>query len=278
MKPSLPLCSKPDAFHLMAGQRQATQDACALFNGAIAIALQHDPSLDPREVDLQITRLAQTVKSRVRGTQPQALLAHLHEVLFEEEGFVGNNDDYYTPANSFLPQVLNTRKGLPITLSLVYKLVCDRIGLSCEGVGLPGHFVVGVNFDDRPLLIDPFFGGCVLTPDEARERMYETVGEEAAWSDDYLQPVSIQHWLTRMLQNLLHCYASAGEYTELAAMLELEMAIWPDQTRLQKDLGQVLARIGKTQEATIWLTSYLDANPNDPEKSYLQQLLAVLAE
>lgn len=278
MKPSLPLCSKPVAYGLMVKQCQVLHKPAALLNGAVAIALQHDQRLDPTDIDAEITELAEAVTARVKGPQPQALMAHLHDVLFEEEGFTGNNDDYYIPANSFLPEVLKSRRGLPITLSLIYKLVCDKIGIPCEGIGLPGHFIVSVQVDDKPMLIDPFYGGCVLTIDEARQRMRDTVGDEASWSDDYLKPVSNQHWLTRMLQNLLHCYASSGQYSELAAMLELEMAIWPQQTRLQKDLAQVLARIGRTHEASAWLSSYLSANPHDPEKSYLEQLLAVLTE
>ena len=69
---------------------------------------------------------------RVRGNQQQALLAHLHQFLFEEQGFAGNSNDYYNPFNSYLPALLQTKLGLPISLSLIYKLVAERLGLSGE--------------------------------------------------------------------------------------------------------------------------------------------------
>jgi len=276
MKPPIPLCSKPVAFGLMAQQLPAIESSAALLNGAVAIALQHDEKLDPANIDAALTAIAETVRARVRGPQPQALLAHLHEVLFEEEGFVGNNEEYYIANNSFISEVLRTRKGLPITLALIYKLVCDKLGLVCRGIGLPGHFIVSVEIGGFTTLIDPFFGGQVLSIEEAQQRVRDTVGEEAEWSDEFLHPVSHQQWLTRMLQNLLHVYATSGRYYQLAAMLELEIAIWPTEARLHKDLAQVLARLGMSQPASAWLSSYLRENPNDPDRSYLEQLLTVL--
>ena len=103
--------------------------------------------------------VADTVRARVRGTQPQALLAHLHDVLFDEEGFQGNTDDYYNVNNSYLPVVLQSKQGLPITLSLLYKAVAERLGLKVWGIGLPGHFICGLNADGSQMLIDPFSGG-----------------------------------------------------------------------------------------------------------------------
>ena len=65
-------------------------------------------------------------------------------LLYNNNPFTGNTEDYYNPANSYLPTVLETKRGLPITLSLVYRLVAERVGLRSWGVGLPGHFVVAV--------------------------------------------------------------------------------------------------------------------------------------
>src|SRR5438552_11731154 len=126
------------------------------------------------------------------------------------------------------------------------------------------------------MLVDPFAAGRILTPDEARDRMREIFGEEAEWSEDLLKPASNRHWLTRMLQNLLNIFGSAGQYSDVAAMLELEILLWPDQTRLQRDLALVLARIGMAQPASAWLNRYLQSNPDDPPCDDLKQLLEVL--
>jgi regulator of sirC expression with transglutaminase-like and TPR domain len=284
MNPSLPQCCKTNAFKMLARQAQSINTPDALLAGAIAISMNQLDDVNPAGIETQLERYAQMVRCRVRGVQPQALLAHLHDVLFEEEGFAGNTDDYYNPHNSYLPSVLSTKRGLPITLSLLYKNVADRLGLRTWGVGLPGHFLVAVgqgsadsSGNETPMLVDPFAGGRVLTIDEAHERMKELLGPEAEWSDELLQPASNRHWLTRVLQNLLHVFGSSNQYAEMAAVLEMEMLLWPGQDHLQRDLALVLARIGMARPASVWLNEYLKNNPNDPQKTDLIQLLDVLS-
>src|SRR4051812_23509410 len=119
MTNSLPLCCSPRAYRLLTAQLAAISSPDALLNGAVAISMHQMEDADPAAVDATIQSYADIIRSRVRGNQPQAMLAHLHEFLFEEEGFRGNTDDYYNPANSYLPAVLKSHQGLPITLSLV---------------------------------------------------------------------------------------------------------------------------------------------------------------
>ena len=295
----LPVCCSPAAFALLSKTAASIDSPDALLNGAVAISMHQMENADVSWVDAQLQGYADTVRSRVRGRQPQALLAHLHAVLFDEEGFRGNTEDYYAPANSYVPAVLQTKRGLPITLSLVYKVVADRLGLKTWGVGLPGHFLVAVEVEEvpargvakggksksaggelparAPMLVDPFAGGRILTADEAHERMQEMFGPEAEWSEEMLRPASNRHWLTRMLQNLLNVFGSSNQFSDVAAVLEMEMLLWPQHHHLQRDLGLVLARCGLSRPASIWLDRYLQANPDDPQKSQLKELLQVLS-
>ena len=276
MKPSLPVCCSRRAYSLLADQVPTLNSPDALLSGAIAISLHQLNDVDPAKVDATIQGYADAVRSRVRGEQPQALLAHLHDFLFEEMGFRGNTEDYYNPANSYLPAVQETRKGLPITLSLIYKLVADRLGLRCWGVGLPGHFLVAVEIDGSPILVDAFASGRIISPDEAHAKMKQMFGDEVEWSEELLKPVSNRHWLTRMLQNLLNVHGSTGRYTDVASVLEMEMLLWPEQSHLQRDLGLVLARCGMSDPASAWLDRYLQNNPDDPQSSQIKELLQVL--
>lgn len=276
MKPTLPLCCSTRAFKLLSQQLSGINSTDALVHGAVAISLHQLEDADVATVDATLQRYADTVRSRVRGRQPQAILAHLHEVLFEEEGFTGDSEDYHNPLNSYLPAVLSRKKGLPITLSLVYKTVAERLGLRAYGVGLPGHFLVGLDIDGVQSLVDPFAGGRLVTPDEAHERVQEMFGAEVEWSEEYLRPASNRHWLTRMLQNLLNVFGEASRYNDVAAILEMEMLLWPEQSHLQRDLGLVLARCGLSAPATIWLDRYLQTNPDDPQTTQIKELLHVL--
>ena len=274
----LPQCCSPEAFKLLARQAETIKSSDALLNGAIAIAMHDMPDASPQRVDRTLQHYVDLVRKQTRSQQPQAILAHLHDVLFTHAGFLGNTDDYYNPTNSYLPAVLATKRGLPITLSLIYKIIAERLGLRTWGVGLPGHFLVAV--EEQPqkvLLIDPFGGGRALSRDEAQDRLRELFGQEMELTDDMLQPASNRHWLTRILQNVLHIFGTNNQYADVAAILEMEMLLWPKQGHLQRDLALVLARIGMAQPASVWLNAYLRANPDDPQKTDLQQLLDVLS-
>jgi regulator of sirC expression with transglutaminase-like and TPR domain len=277
-RPALPQCCASEAFKLLTRQVDSINSPDSLLNGAVAVAMHQMPEVDPAAIDREFQRLTDTIRKRVRGDQPQAILAHLHAVMFDEEGFRGNTEDYYNTNNSYIPAVLQTKRGLPITLSLIYKIVAERLGLRSWGVGLPGHFLVAVEESPQhTLLVDPFAGGRILNPDEAHERIKELFGPEMEWSDEMLQPASNRHWLTRILQNLLHVFGTNNKYNDVAAVLEMEMVLWPDQGHLQRDLALVLARIGLAGPASRWLDIYLRNNPDDPQKTDLKQLLDVLS-
>src|SRR5208282_2656373 len=167
----LPRCCRAEAFNFLQSQIGIIDSPQGLLNSAIAIAMHETPNINPRAIDKKLQQYADTIRQRVRGSQPQALLAHLHQFLFEEEKFAGNSEDYYNSANSYLPQVLQNKLGLPITLSLVYKVVAERLGFGTWGVGLPGHFLVGLACDQNKMLVDCFGGGRLLNGDEAHECM-----------------------------------------------------------------------------------------------------------
>jgi regulator of sirC expression with transglutaminase-like and TPR domain len=276
MDHALPLCCNRQAFALLSRQVPAIDSADALVNGAIAIAMHQVQDVDPAAVDATLQGYADSIRSRVRGPQPQAILAHLHGFLFDEQGFGHHAEDQTGTNSSYLPLVLQTKHGLPITLSLIYKVVAERLGLRAWGVGLPGHFMAAVEMGGATMYIDPFDAGRVLTREECHERVVEQLGPDIEWSDELVRPVSNRHWLTRMLQNLLHGFGNAGHFADVAAVLEMEMLLWPNREQLQRDLALVLARCGLSQPASVWLDRYLQNNPDDPQKTELRQLLEVL--
>ena len=276
MNEGLPICCNPQAYRLLESQVPTLGSSDALLIGAVAIASHQLADIDPASVDETIQNHANKIRGRVRSNRRHVLVAHLHDYLFEELNFAGNRDDYYNAVNSYLPAVLETKRGLPISLCLMYRLIAERLGLRVNGVGLPGHFVVSVHAEGEPMLIDCFDGGRLLSQDEAHQKVMEIHGPDAEWTDEFLRPVSNRHWLTRMLQNLLNVFGARSQYRDVAAVLEMEMLLWPDQNQLQRDLGLVLARCGMPGPATQWLDAYLQNNPDDPQRDDLLQLRNVL--
>src|SRR5687767_978066 len=140
----MPAYCHPAAYAAFVAEMPRVDSTSGMFRAAFAIARHEKPAADVRLGEATIEELAETVRRRLRSENPQAKLAHLHDVLFEVVGFIGNVDDYYNPANSYLPDVLSTRRGLPITLVLVYKCVAEKLGLTVLGINSPGHFLAAV--------------------------------------------------------------------------------------------------------------------------------------
>lgn len=272
--PKLPICCNPVAFDRLTALLPDMDAERTLLPATMAICEHTETEMTLPEVDDRLGQMSRVIAARCHGTQQQGLLAHLHDYLFEELGFEGNSEDYYNPQNSLLPSVMYSRKGLPITLSLLYKLIADRVGLNVWGVGLPGHFVVGVNYCGKTAWVDPFAAGRLLTLQEAKSRVSGQFGSQLEWSDRLLAPVGNRYWITRVLQNLLSSYTRSESFVELASVLELEVLLWPDELRLRRDLAMVFAKMGRQDVAWQWLEHYLHLNPTDPQSADLRQMLA----
>jgi regulator of sirC expression with transglutaminase-like and TPR domain len=217
---------RPLAYRRFAQSLSTIDTAAGLFRAAWAIALHEMPEASLVAGESVIDNLALAVKRRVRSGAAEALLAHLHDVLFDVAGFRGNREDYYNPANSYLPDVLRTRRGLPITLVLVYQRVAAEIGLKVHGVNAPGHFLAEVELEEaggrRALYVDPFFGGGMLHENEVFARIAEATGQSAPPSAQLLRRATPRQWLARMLHNLQAALAAAGRERDVFAMQELE--------------------------------------------------------
>jgi regulator of sirC expression with transglutaminase-like and TPR domain len=227
----MPAYCQPVAYAAFAREMPDVETTPGLFRAAFAIARHERPNADVADAEAIIVELADTIRRRVHSTNPQAKLAHLHDVLFDVVGFVGNVEDYYNPANSYLPDVLSTRRGLPITLTLIYKTVGEQLGLTIRGINAPGHFLAAVAAGEavKPsttrrawMYVDPFYGGGLLNEGDVFRRIAEATGRNVPPSPEWLVPATHRQWLSRMLNNLQAVFAHSGRERDLYAMQELQ--------------------------------------------------------
>ncbi len=218
------LCNRA-AYRFFARQLEELNTMPGLVRAAIAISMHALDDVQPLEIERQLDALAQRASRRVRGDQLQARLAHLHEVLFEEEGYCGNLTAYYSPLNSYLPAVMESRQGIPVTLCLVYAAVAHRMGLRVVGLNTPLHFLVEIRTRRERMIVDPFVRGRVLSVAEVHQLLYRSAGGVGMCPPAQLPVATHRQWLARIIGNLQHIFARAGYQDDFAAMTELQDAL-----------------------------------------------------
>ncbi len=198
-----------------------------LLKASIAVSMHALDDVDPDDVYQRLELLADQVNDRFQSMQLQAKLAHLHEFLFEEEGFENESGHFQCVLSSFLPAVLESRRGLPTTLALIYKFVAERIGLTVEGINAPGCFLNRVQGLNGWIIIDPADRGKILSQTEALMRVARTAGVSVSESAKYIKPASHAQWVTVILSNLRSNLAHQKRDHDLAAMTELQSLLRP---------------------------------------------------
>jgi regulator of sirC expression with transglutaminase-like and TPR domain len=190
-----------------------------LAGAAFAFSTFTYPDLDIETYDDRLTAMAE----RVEGPGHLAL----RRVVAISEGLGGDVDDYDDPRNSYLHEVLNRRKGIPISLSAIWIEVGRRAGMEVLGVGLPGHFLVYADGQ----LCDPFHGGEAIGSDEAASLVSFALGGPPRLDRSWLEPVPDIAIVERMLRNLSQSYSQRGnpEHSDwIAACLAALGAEIPD--------------------------------------------------
>jgi regulator of sirC expression with transglutaminase-like and TPR domain len=201
-------------------------------------------------------------------------VAALRRYLFEEEGFRGNEQDYYDPRNSFLNEVIDRRTGIPITLSVVYIEVARRAGLRAVGVGLPGHFLVRVSGGGADLLVDPYHGGIALSEGDCQERLNRIYGGRLKVDAAMLAPCGPKALLARMLRNLKAIYLKSGDHERALAIVDLLLRVNPHSGEDLRDRGLVYAALDCYTLAARDLEAWADLFPGAPEAADLRQRAA----
>ena len=168
--------------------------------------------------DLPLGRMLDHLAGEFLRTESPLNGRELANFLFEEENFVGAKDSYYDPQNSNLFRVLESKRGIPISLAALYIFVGHRLGISIGGCNWPGHFLARVVIDDTPMLVDCFNKGVCVTEDSFLAM--QGPSEEAA-RHVLGQEMSAALFLARVLTNLVHAYEEVGDTGSRQLMLNL---------------------------------------------------------
>ena len=251
------------------------------LEAAIAVAQDENPSLDVQGVLADIDTLADRLRRRMPADAAALQrLRLLNQYFFQELGFAGNVNDYYDRGNSLLPTVLKTRRGIPLTLALLYIEIATQVGLRAEGVSFPGHFLVKLKMPLGEVVIDPFTGRS-LDREELEERVQPFRRQRGLGDEDetplglFLKPAGPRATLARLLRNLKEIHRSAGDLPRLAAAMTRLTILLPEDWNEHRDLALVLSRLGRHVQACAELAIYLQHCPEAEDAAPLRRELAV---
>ena len=234
-----------------------------LLEAAVSLAQDEYPELDVQEVLGDVDQLLARLKRRLPGDAPELQrLRALNQFFFRDLGFGGNINDYYDPDNSYLNTVLRTRRGIPITLAVLWLELAVGVGLNARGVAFPGHFMVKVNLPKGQVVIDPF-NGQSLSREELTERL-EPFRQRSPISEEfevpmglYLQSAPPREIIGRMLRNLQEIHKTQEDWPRLIAVQDRLIVLQPDAWTEYRDRGLAWAAQGDVAYAVADLEMYL---------------------
>ncbi|HJV60831.1 MAG TPA: tetratricopeptide repeat protein [Albitalea sp.] len=264
----------------------ADDASLSLIEAATAIAQDEYPELDTQSVLADIDAMADKLKRRIPADAvPVQRLRWLNRYFFQELGFAGNVNNYYDARNSYLHTVLATRRGIPITLAVLYIELATQIGLTARGVSFPGHFLIKLRMhtgkQHGEVVIDPFTGHS-LSREELDEllgpykRSHGLLGDFDAPLGLFLQAAPPRDVLARMLRNLKEIHRSAEDWPRLLAVEHRLVILLPHAWEERRDRGLVLAELGHYAQAIDDLSVYLEQRPDAEDHATLSVRVAQL--
>jgi regulator of sirC expression with transglutaminase-like and TPR domain len=242
---------------------------------ALAIAQEEYPNLDCTAYLQKLDMMGRELATRLpEHRYPMKVIQALNQYLFSELNFQGNQREYYDPRNSFLNDVLDRRKGIPISLALVYLELAKRVDFPMAGVAMPGHFLVRPTVEDMEIFVDVFHQGEILFEEDCRTLMRQLYGNDAALRpDQHLAPIGPRPLLVRILTNLKGIYLHKQDIPRALAAIDRILLLRPESRLDRRDRGLIHYRLGQLDSAETDLTHYLKATPDAPDAFEVQQIL-----
>ena len=260
----------------------AEDEGFALLEAAICVAHDEHPGLDAQTVLADIDRLAGRLQARLPADAPLLYrLKALNQYFFGELGFAGNVNNYYDRRNSYLHEVLASRRGIPITLALLYCEIATQLGLTARGVSFPGHFLIKLRMPQGEVVIDPFDGRS-LTREDLDQRLAPYRARHGLEGDFetplglFLQEAPARDVLARLLYNLKEIHRAAEDWPRLLAVQQRLVLLLPKALEELRDRGLTWAELGRTVQAADDLAAYLAGRPEAGDAAALRERLAEL--
>jgi regulator of sirC expression with transglutaminase-like and TPR domain len=251
-------------------------DAIPLFEAALCIAQDADPDLDIAATQVAMDTFGAKLKQRLpddaSAIQKVRMLNHF---FYNELGFAGNINDYYDPDNSYLHRVIETRRGIPISLAVIYMELANQIDLNVRGISFPGHFLMKLSVPAGEIILDPF-NGASLSREELEEWLESFFRDKSPQEfplGAYLQSAHPREILVRMLHNLKALFSERQDWQRILEVQHRLVILAPEDITERRDRGLAFANLECPQAALEDLQAYLSERPYATDAAAIRQRL-----
>ncbi|WP_042303350.1 SirB1 family protein [Paraburkholderia kururiensis] len=260
----------------------AEDDSLPLTEAALAIAQDAYPDVDLQGTLAEIDELVLRVKRRLpEGADVRQKVGILNRFFFRELGFACNLNDYYDPDNSHLNVVLKRRRGIPISLAILYLEMASQLDLPVRGVSFPGHFLLRVSTPEGDVMLDPTNGHSLSESEmvEMLEPYVAKAGESVGRAlRMLLQPATRREIVARMLHNLKSTYLQTERWQRLLGIQQRLVILLPESLEEVRDRGFAYARLDYLRPALEDLERYLGERPDAEDATVVESQLHELRQ
>jgi regulator of sirC expression with transglutaminase-like and TPR domain len=248
---------------------RAHDDALDLEALCVGIARMARPDVDAATVAAQLDALAAAIAEDVDPSlPPDRLAARLTHTIGGTLDFRGDTSLVPSADSSFLDRVIESRRGLPILLSVVWILLGKRLGVPIAGVSYPGHFLVCLDAPGARIFLDPFGAGRERDAGELLARLGNMGGDRKL-----LEPCGIRAIVTRMLVNLKNLWVDRNDYTNALAAVDRILLVAGELPLELRDRGLICLHLERPAEAGRDFKRYLKVRPDAEDRPVIEALL-----
>jgi regulator of sirC expression with transglutaminase-like and TPR domain len=255
-----------------------------LLETAVSLGQDDYPNLDVQQVLAEVDALQARLRRRVPADAPAMYrLRLLNHFFFQDLHFGGNLNDYYDPDNSYVHKVIESRRGIPVSLAVLWLELAQGLGLglAAHGVGFPGHFLVKVNLPQAQVVIDPFSGHSLsreelLSRLEAWRSNHGLAASPELPLGHYLQAMAARDIVARMLRNLKEIHRTQRDWKRLVAVEDRLLVLFPQAWDEYRDRGLAHVELGRLVPAVRDLETYLEQAGEGGDADEIARRLAAL--
>jgi regulator of sirC expression with transglutaminase-like and TPR domain len=246
-------------------------EAIDLAEAALLLAALDRPATDLTPYRRHLAELAGDLSDAAAkaSNSLDSRVQALRQVVARKHGYHGDRDHYDDLANASLIEVMDRRRGLPVSLGILFLHAARAQGWRAAGVNFPGHFLIALEDDDERVLLDPFDQGAEVDMDGLRQMIKTAMGPDAELRPEFYASMTNRGVLLRLQNNIKKRLRDAGESQAAAATVEGMLAVAPEIPDLWRESAELRAETGELRAALHALDRFLTLADDDQRREAL---------